>query len=139
MANDLNQCTFTGRLGADPEVKSIPSGDAVANFTIAVGNQWTDKTTGEKKDSTQWVRCVAWRKTAELVGTYLTKGKRVLVQGKWQTRSWENNEGKKQYMTEVVVDNVIFLDKLDDSQGYHKPQEPDGGIDPKPKDDDIPF
>ena len=138
MANDLNQCTFTGRLGADPEVKTIPSGDAVANFTIAIGSQWKDRITGEKKDSTQWVRCVAWRKTAELVGTYLTKGKRVLIQGKWQTRSWENNEGKKQYMTEVSVDNVIFLDPIE-SQGYDKPQEPDGGLNPKPEDDDIPF
>ena len=136
MANDLNQCTFTGRLGADPDVKYIPSGDAVANFTVAVGSQWKDKDTGEKKESAQWVRCVAWRKTAELVGTYLSKGKRVLVQGKWQTRTWDDKDGKKQYMTEIVADNIIFLDPKDDSQGYHKPQEPPGGVDPE---GDIPF
>ena len=130
MGNDLNYNCFTGRLGADPESRFLPNGDAVTNFTIAVGSQWRDKSSGEKVEKTEWVRCCAFRKTAELIVTHLKKGSRALIQGKQQTRSWDNAEGKKQYMTECIVDNVIFLDSKGDSQGYDKPQEPPGGIDP---------
>lgn len=126
MANDTNLCIFTGRLGADPEVSYTPSGVAVANFTIAVGSSWKDRDTGERKESTQWVRCTAWRKTAELIGEYLHKGSRTLITGKWQTRSWDDKDGKKQYMTECVVDQVQFLD-------------PKQGAPKGPEDEDIPF
>jgi single-strand DNA-binding protein len=132
MSNDLNQCMFTGRLGGDPDAKFIPSGDAVTNFTIAVGSQWKDRDTGEKRESTQWIKCVAWRKTAELIGSYLAKGSRVLVVGKWQTRSWDDQDGNKKYMTECVVDQIIFLDGKSEQAATPAPK-------PEPEDDDIPF
>ena len=132
MSNDLNLCTFTGRLAADPDGKFLPNGDAVTNFTLAVGSQWKDKSTGEKKEKVEWVRCTAWRKTAELITTYLTKGSRALITGKQQTRSWDK-DGVKQYMTEIVVDNVIFLDSKSDPPQTQKAEPVAAG------DDEIAF
>jgi len=137
MANDLNQCTFTGRLGADPESRFLPNGDAVTNFSIAVGSQWRDKSSGEKVEKTEWVRCCAFRKTAELIVTYLKKGSRALIQGKQQTRSWDNADGKKQYMTECIVEQVVFLDSKGDSDNQtQQKQYPETIPD---QDEDIPF
>ena len=109
MANDLNQCNFIGRLGRDPETKYLPAGDAVTNFSIAVGSSWTDKQSNEKKETTEWVRCVAWRKLGEICGEYLKKGSQVFVTGKMTTRKWKDKEGSDRYTTEVVLERMQML------------------------------
>ncbi len=108
----LNSVTIIGNLGKDPEVKFLPSGQAVCNFSVATSESWTDKTTQEKKEKTEWHRITAWGKTAELCGEYLAKGRQVCVQGKLQTREYDK-DGQKHYATEIVADRVVFLGKKD--------------------------
>ena len=108
MSKDLNQCNFIGRLGADPETKHLPNGDAVCNFTIAVGDDYKDKS-GQKVEQTEWVRIVAFRGLADVVGKYLQKGSKVFVSGKYRTRSWEK-DGQKHYSTEIVASELQMLD-----------------------------
>lgn len=109
MANDLNQCSFIGRLGKDPEVRYTPSGDAICSFSIAIGSQWKDKATGEKKESTEWIRCVAFGRLGEICGEYLTAGKQIYLQGHMKTRKWEDKDKVTRYTTEVVVDQMQML------------------------------
>ena len=109
MANDLNQCNFIGRLGDDPDVHYLPTGSAVVNFSIAVGSKWKDKNSGETKESTEWVRLVAFGKTAEIVGEYLRKGSQVFVTSSCRTRKWQDQNGADRYTTEFVVDNMQML------------------------------
>ena len=103
MANDLNQCNFIGRLGRDPELKVIGTGNSVCNFTIACG--WKTK----EKEGTEWVNVVAWGKLAEICGQYLHKGSKVFISGKQVTRSWDKN-GEKRYVTEIVASEMQMLD-----------------------------
>jgi len=128
----FNRVFLIGNLGKDPEVKFTPGGQAVANFTVATNESWTDKA-GVKQERTEWHRIVAWGKTAELCGEYLTKGRQCHIEGKIQTREWNNKEGVKQYTTEIVASSVLFLSdgsKRDD--GTKTPRGPPSG-------DDIPF
>ena len=104
----LNKVQLIGNLGKDPELKYTAAGVAVANFSMATAESWKDET-GEQHDKTEWHNIVAWRKLAEICGEWLTKGKRVYIEGKLQTRSWEK-DGKKHYMTEIVAENMIMLD-----------------------------
>ena len=104
----LNKVMLIGNLGKDPEVRYTPGGQAVANFTIATNESWTDKQ-GQKQERTEWHRIVVWGKVAELCGEYLSKGRQVYVEGRLQTREWNNKEGQKQYTTEVVANQVLFL------------------------------
>jgi single-strand DNA-binding protein len=104
----LNKVMLIGNLGKDPEVRYTPDGTAVANFSIATSDVWTDKNTGEKKERTEWHRIVAWRRLAEIIGEYLSKGRQVYVEGKLQTRSWEK-DGITRYTTEIVASEVKFL------------------------------
>ena len=90
---DLNQCNFIGRLGADPEIRYMPNGDPVANFSIAVGEKWTDKQTGEAKENTEWVRIVAFRKLAEIIAEYLQKGSHRPSRGRLQSTSKKRPPG----------------------------------------------
>lgn len=108
MASDLNACAFIGRLGRDPETKYMPNGDAVCSFSIAVGESWKDKNTGEKKESTEWVRCVAWRKLGEICGEWLKKGQQVYIGGKMKTRKWQK-DGQDHYSTEIIVEQMQML------------------------------
>ncbi len=108
MSRSLNKCTFIGNLGKDPEVKYLPSGDAVASFSLACGESWTDKSTGEKKEKTEWIRCVAFKKVAEIIGEYLKKGSQVYIEGRMRTREWEK-DGVKHYSTEINVESVLML------------------------------
>lgn len=108
MANDLNQCQFIGRLGDSPDVKYMPNGDAVANFVIACGEKWKDKN-GQPQESTEWVRCTAYRKLAEIIGEYLAKGSQVYVSGKMKTRKWQDQQGQDRYTTEIIVNNMQML------------------------------
>ncbi|MBW2047062.1 MAG: single-stranded DNA-binding protein [Deltaproteobacteria bacterium] len=104
----VNKVILIGHLGADPEVRYTPSGTAVANFNIATTEQWTDKS-GEKQERTEWHRIVAWGRTGEICGEYLHKGKQVYVEGRLQTRSWDDREGNKRYTTEVIAYAVKML------------------------------
>lgn len=117
MASDLNQCSFIGRLGKDPECRFLPNGDAVASFSIAVGESWKDRDTGDKKETTEWVRCVAWRKLGEICGEYLRKGQQVFVQGKMKTRKWQDKDGNDRYSTEIIVDRMQMLGSRRDDAG----------------------
>ena len=114
MAN-LNKVMLIGRLGQDPEIRYTQSGSAVANVTIATNDYWTDKQ-GGKQERTEWHSLVLWGKLADLAQSYLKKGSLVYVEGRLQTRDWEDQQGQKHYKTEVVVTTMQFLDsKMSDS------------------------
>ena len=154
----VNKVILVGNLGRDPEVRYTPSGQAVANFSIAVSENWTDKQ-GQKQERTEWVRIVVWGKTAENCGEYLSKGRQVYIEGKLQTREYTDKEGVKKYSTEVVanpVGGVVFLAGGGQGGGrgaraggapaddFGQPpsgleEAPSGGPAPKGSDDDIPF
>ena len=104
----VNKVILIGRLGKDPDVRYTPSGQAVANFTMATSENWTGKD-GQKQERTEWHRIVVWGRLAELCKDYLKKGRQVYIDGKLQTRSWDDKEGKKMYTTEVVANIVQFL------------------------------
>jgi single-strand DNA-binding protein len=104
----INKAIIVGNLGQDPEVKYTPDGTAVANFSVATSESWTDKGSGEKREKTEWHRIVVWRKLAEICGEHLKKGRQVYVEGRLQTRSWEK-DGHTFYTTEIVASAVQFL------------------------------
>src|SRR3990167_7518838 len=105
----LNRCEFIGHTGKDPETRYMPSGEAVANFSIACTESWKDKASGEKKEATEWVNCVAFGKLAEIVQTYLKKGSQVYVSGSMKTRKWQNKDGQDRYTTEIKLDKMLML------------------------------
>jgi single-strand DNA-binding protein len=113
MANDLNRCEFIGRLGRDVEMRYQQSGDAVANFSLAVG--WKTK----DKEGTEWVRIVVFGKLAEICGEYLRKGKQIYVSGRMRTREYDK-DGEKRYATEVVADQMQMLGGRDDDGGQRE-------------------
>ena len=130
----LNKVQLIGNLGKDPELKYTASGVAVANFSMATAESWKDEA-GEQHDKTEWHNIVAWRKLAEICGEWLTKGKRVYIEGKLQTRSWEK-DGKKHYTTEIVAENMIMLDcatKKSEAESAQPEKELPG------KESDLPF
>ena len=104
----VNKVILIGRLGSNPEIRYTPSGAAVANFNIATSENWNDKT-GQKQERTEWHRIVVWSKLAELCNQYLTKGRQVYIEGRLQTRQWDDKDGNKRYTTEVVANTVQFL------------------------------
>ena len=104
----VNKVILVGRLGQTPEVKFTPSGSAVANFSVATNETWVDKS-GQKQERTEWHRIVVWGKTAELCQQYLTKGRQVYLEGKLQTRQWQDKDGQTKYTTEVQAQTVQFL------------------------------
>ena len=112
----VNKVILIGNLGKDPEVRYTPGGQAVANFSLATNESWTDKS-GQKQERTEWHRIVVWGKVAELCGEYLSKGRQVYLEGKLQTREWNNKEGVKQQTTEVVASQVTFLQGGERGQG----------------------
>lgn len=116
----LNQCQFIGNVGLTPEVRYSQSGDAICSFSIAVNETWRDKTSGEKKESTEWVRIVAYQKLAEICGEYLKKGTPIWVQGKMKTRKWQDQNGQDRYTTEIIADQMQMLGSRDD--GGQQPQ-----------------
>jgi single-strand DNA-binding protein len=115
MAGGVNKVIIIGHLGKDPEVRYTPSGQAVANFTIATTENWNDKQ-GQKQERTEWHRIVAWGKSAELAGEYLSKGRQVYIEGKLQTRQWDDRDGNKKYTTEIIANNITFLGGRGDGQ-----------------------
>ena len=105
----VNKVILIGNLGRDPELRYTQSGQAVANFSLATSESWKDKNSGERKESTEWHRITTWGKTAELASQYLSKGRTVYVEGRLQTREYEDKDGIKRKVTEVVANNVTFL------------------------------
>jgi len=106
----LNKVQIIGNLGADPEMRFTANGQAVSTFNVAVNRRYQTRD-GERREETEWVRCVAWAKLAELVSQYVTKGSQIYVEGRMQTRQWEDKEGQRRYTTEVVANDVQFLDR----------------------------
>ncbi|HLD31762.1 MAG TPA: single-stranded DNA-binding protein [Patescibacteria group bacterium] len=106
---DLNRATLLGRLSRDPEVRNTPGGATVASFSVATGRVWTDQS-GNKQEKTEFHNCVVWGKLAEIAGQYLSKGRRVYIEGRLETRDWTGQDGVRRFRTEVIVDNFIMLD-----------------------------
>lgn len=105
----LNEVKLIGHVGKDPESRFLPNGNAVVNLTIATSEQWLDKTSGEKKEKTEWHRVTAFGKLAEIIGQYCTKGKLVFIEGKLTTRKWLDKSGADRYTTEINADTMLLL------------------------------
>jgi single-strand DNA-binding protein len=114
MAKDLNKVQMTGRLGADPEMRYTPQGHAVTTFRVASNRSWRN-TEGESHEETEWFRVVAWNKLAEICNQWLLKGSRVYVEGRMQTRQWQDQDGQTRYLSEVIANDIIILDTRRDS------------------------
>jgi len=146
MAAGVNKVILIGNLGRDPELRYTQSGQAVANFTLATTETWNKKE-GGREERTEWHRIVAWGRTAELCAQYLSKGRTVYVEGRLQTREWENREGQKQKTTEIVALSVQFLggprgggqSGAAESGGGSDPGAPEPGESKPPPGDEVPF
>lgn len=146
----LNKVILIGRLGNDPEIRTTQSGQTLATFNVATNRRWRDRD-GNRQEETEWHRIVCWGRQAEVAGQYLNRGKLVSVEGRLQTRSWDDQQtGQKRFMTEIVCDNFQMLGSRGDNQGQQgyggqsrreQPQSapPDQGFDAGEQDDDIPF
>ena len=109
MSRGINKVILVGNLGADPETKYGPSGDAITNLRIATSEIWTDKNTGQKQERTEWHRVVVFKKLAEICAEYLRKGSQVYIEGSLRTRKWQDKEGRDQYTTEIVANDMTML------------------------------
>ena len=144
MARGVNKVILIGNCGADPEVKYMPNGNAVVNITLATSENWKDKNTGQQVDKTEWHRVVFFSRLAEIVGEYVRKGAKIYIEGRLQTRSWEQ-DGQKKYMTEVIADNITMLGSKGDTGGKQSEPAQGGGEPPAApddtadEDDDLPF
>ena len=139
----VNKCIFIGRLTDDPSVRYMPNGDPVANFSIAVNEKYKDKG-GEQREKTEYIRVVAYRRTAEIIGQYTRKGSKLYVEGKLQTRKWSDKNGQDHYTTEIIADQMQMLGSKDNgNRGQsEKPgrfPDPQPNHDPQTFNDDIPF
>jgi len=122
MARGVNKVTIIGNLGTDPEVRYMPQGGAVANFTVATSESWTDKNTNEKREETEWHKIVVYGRLAEIVGEYLHKGSKVYLEGKLKTRKWQDKDGADKYTTEIICNEMQMLDGKQDGQ-QQRPQQ----------------
>ena len=136
----INKVMLIGNLGSDPELRFTPSGVQVANFSLATTESWTDKS-GERQERAEWHRIVLWRRLAEIAGQYLKKGSKIYIEGKLQTRSWEDQNGQKRYTTEVVANSMEMLDGgqatvAEVDMAYNAREAAASGV---PSDDGLPF
>jgi len=136
----INKVILVGNLGRDPEVSYTPSGTAVAKFSIATSEKWTDKDTGEKKDKTEWHRITAFGRLGEICGEYLSKGKQVYIEGKLQYGSYEK-DGVTRYTTDIIANQMQMLGARGDSPsaGSSMPDMNGPSMQQGPPDEDIPF
>ena len=152
MARGVNKVILVGNLGRDPEIKYTASGTAIANITVATSESWNDKQTNERVDKTEWHRVVAFQRLAEIMGEYLKKGSQVYIEGKLQTRKWQDQNGQDRYSTEVVANDMQMLGSRGGETGNRPPQETGFRSNPPAQkapaqsspdndfaDDDIPF
>jgi single-strand DNA-binding protein len=141
----INKVILIGNLGRDPELRYTQNGQPVANFSLATSENWTDKSSGEKVEKTEWHRIVVWGRTAEHCSQYLAKGRTVYVEGRLQTRDWEDKEGQKRSTTEVNAQTVQFLGgpkgqgTSDSDQSQDPPRNTMGPSGPPAAGDDVPF
>ena len=137
MARGINKVILIGNLGADPETRHTAGGSAVTNLSLATTEAWRDRQTGENQEKTEWHRVVMFSKLAEIAGEYLRKGSKVYIEGRLQTRKWQDRDGNDRYTTEIVANEMQMLDS---KGGQGAPQQ--GGNQPhqqNPIDDEIPF
>lgn len=144
MARDLNMWQGIGRLGRDPESRSMPNGDLAVNFSIACDDSYNNKGTGEKVEQTEWVRVSAFGKLAEIINQWVVKGQQVYIQGKLRTRKWTDKDGIERYSTEIIADRMQMLGGKRDSNDERQEGVPEPSAKPAPRatspiDDDIPF
>lgn len=164
MARGVNKVILVGNVGADPEIRYMPNGNAVANLSIATSESWKDKQTGDRQERTEWHRVVCFNRLGEIVGEYVRKGTKLYVEGSLRTRKWQDQQGQDKYSTEIVASDIQMLDSkggspsssYDDMGGHgqyqdspqqhqgqqnrpqNKPSEPQpAGLDDL--DDDVPF
>ena len=121
MARGINKVTLIGNTGMDPEVRYMPSGNPVANITIATSEAWKDTKTGEQQERTEWHRVVFFNRLAEIVKTYVTKGAKLYIEGALRTRQWEQ-DGVKRYTTEIIASVIQMLDNKKSSNGQNSPK-----------------
>ncbi len=107
----INKVILVGNLGADPEVRYMTNGEAVANLTLATSEVWKDKESGENKERTEWHRVVLYRRLAEIAGEYVKKGSKIYIEGKIKTRKWQDQAGQDRYTTEIIADELQMLDR----------------------------
>lgn len=117
----LNKVLLIGNLTRDPELRSTPSGQSVANFGLATNRVWKDPQSGEKKEAVEFHNIVMWRRLAEIAGQYLHKGSKIFLEGRLQTRSWQDQSGNKKYMTEIVAENMQMLDRKPQGGAPYQP------------------
>lgn len=144
MARGINKVILIGNLGSDPEIRHTQGGNAVANLSLATSESWRDKTTGETRENTEWHRVVMFGRLGEIAGEYLKKGSKVYIEGRLQTRKWQDKDGNDRYTTEIVGNEMQMLDSrgggFDDAPMQSSPamdsppQHSSGGLE-----DDIPF
>ena len=144
MARGINKVILIGNLGQDPEVKYLPSGGAVCNLALATTDAWTDKATGERQERTEWHRVVLFKRLAEIAGEYLHKGSKVYLEGRLQTRKWQDRDGQERHTTEIVGNDLQMLDaRGGDAPSASAPQRAQpaaaGAAANADFDDDIPF
>lgn len=140
----LNKVTIIGYLGNEPEMRTMSNGEAVANISVATSETWTDKTSGERREATEWHRIIFYRRQAEVIGQYLHKGSQVYIEGRLKTRKWQDQSGQDRYTTEIQGDKLIMLGDSRPTNatqatptGQNMPAEPIQAGDNF--DDDIPF
>jgi single-strand DNA-binding protein len=133
----MNRVLLLGNVGRDPEVRYTQGGTAVANLSLATTERYTKD--GEKKEKTEWHRVTAWAKTAEIIGEYVKKGAQLLVEGRLQTREWQDKDGNKRYTTEIVADRVQFVGGKRDGEPVGATATQGGASASTAEDDDIPF
>lgn len=149
MARGVNKAILIGNLGADPEVRYMPSGGAVANITVATSESWKDKQTGEQHDRTEWHRVVLYNRLGEIAGEYLRKGSKVYIEGRIQTKKWQDKNGQERYTTEIIGSEMQMLDGRGSNAphneqnaqlpGQNIPSKTPMDTIPESFDDDIPF
>lgn len=146
MARGINKVILIGNLGADPEVRYMPSGGAVANLRVATTESWKDKQTGERQEQTEWHQVVFFGKLAEIAGEYLKKGSKLYVEGRLRTRKWQDKSGTDRYTTEIVGGEMQMLDGRGGSTGFDSDRDSSVSSHAEPAaggiadfDDDIPF
>ena len=129
MARGINKVILVGNLGSDPEVRYTQDGAAIANLSIATSESWKDRNTGEQQTKTEWHRCVCYRRTAEIAQQYLRKGSKIYVEGKLQTRKWQDQNGQDRYTTEIVINDLQMLDAMGQQSGdYSAPAQNNSGF-----------
>jgi len=141
MSRGINKAIIVGNLGQDPEVRTTDSGTTVTTISVATSEQWTDKSTGERKEQTEWHRIVLWGKLGEIAGEYLRKGSQVYIEGKIQTRKWQGEDGQDRYTTEIKANEMQMLGGRGGARSDYNdnPAAQDADRRAAVDDDDIPF